>query len=368
MDENTLRKHAPNLRGSIIVAAADLKQDMASSTFEYSVLDPRGKPSLQAQLHESTLKDIEGWRVVNQSQSVGGIFLCLFPGVYKKASKDGELTPLVKPVLLTFHEDAAERLQAFQSQGAQPKPQPRRKSEPSFGPHHPDGKLGEETGRSTRRGKQSERAGGFSTQWGKFLSNPIKSIIGHQAEEGSRSNARSNMDSPGGSTLGDKTRQRKSRGPSQSGQKRSQKRPSRQAASTSSTAASADLQGRQLASMRREDSSRDLIGDLGAPPKNTSQVLPTTATREVQSPRRSDSQKTGEDPSNSDGASSTVTAAARCEPVGSPHDPHNRRIDVDIEGTPRQSYMFQTSLSGGASTSIICSDWKDPFRPPVARG
>lgn len=349
------------------MAAADLKQDMASSTLEYSILDPRGRLSLQAQLHESTLKDIEGWRVVNQSQSVGGIFLCLFPGVYKKAAKDAELSPLVRPVLLTFHQDAVERLQAFQSQGAQQKPQPRRKSEPSLGPHRPDGKTGEETARSTRRGKQSERGGQGSIQWEKFLRNPIKSLIGHQAEEGSRSNIRSNMDSPGGSGLGDKTKQRKTRGPSQSGQKRSQKRLSHQAVSTSSTAASADLDGRQLASMRREDSNMDSIGKLDVTPRNASQVCPATATSEVhQSPQRGNSQEeTGEDPSNLGGASSTDTTAARCEPVGSPHD---GRIDVDAEGAPRQSYMLQTSLSGRASTSIIYSKWENPYPHHVSRG
>ncbi|TQV94209.1 hypothetical protein IF1G_07088 [Cordyceps javanica] len=250
MDEGTFRKNAWKLRDDIILAAATLKQGMACSTLEYSILDPRDLLSPQAQLHESALKDIDSWRSVNQIQSVGGIFLCLFPGVYKKAAEGGKLSLLVKPTLITYHQDAAKSLQAFQSQAAlSTSKQQRRKSESSLHLHRSDGKPGEETERSPRR---------------------VKNIRGRQPEDVSRSDARSTIDSPiGGKASGGKTKQRKAQGPIESEEKRSHKQSSRQAASaTSSTATSADSQKRSRASKRREESGRNSPSDVDVMPKN----------------------------------------------------------------------------------------------------
>ncbi|OAA38392.1 hypothetical protein ISF_09890 [Cordyceps fumosorosea ARSEF 2679] len=366
MDESTFRKNAVKLEDDIILAAATLKQEMACSTLEYTILDPRDWLSPQTQLYESTLKDIDGWRVVNQSQSVGGIFLCLFPGVYKRAAKDGELSPLVKPVLITYHQDAAKSLQAFQSQAAlSTLKQQRRKSESNLYLHRSDGKPGEEAVRSVRRSKQSERAGGSSSVLANFLPNSMKNIRSRQPEDGSRSNARSPIDSQsGGRALEDKTKQRKAQGPTQSGEKRAHKKSSRQAASaTSSTATSADSQKRSLASMRREDSGRNSTSDVDVMPKNiAAQDVPATVARGTWPPQRSDSkEESGEDHSNLDDASSTDTTSARCRLPGSPHD---LRIDVDVEGRPAASYTLQTALSGRGSASIAYSEWDDPYYTP----
>ncbi|KAF1730463.1 hypothetical protein CRV24_009926 [Beauveria bassiana] len=357
MDESTFRNNTPKLRDDIILAAATLKQEMTCSTLEYSICDPRDCLSPQTQLHESTLKDIEAWRVVNQSQSVGGIFLCLFPGVYKAAAKDGGLSPLVKPVLITYHQDAAKRLQAFQPQAAlSTSKQQGRKSESSLCLHRSDGKPGEETARSVRRGKHSERARGSSSKLGSFLANPMKTIRGGlQPEDGSRSKTRSAINSPtGGRALEDKTKQRKAQGPTQSGEKRAHKRCSRQAASaTSCTATWADSQKPSLATMTREDLSgrNNSASDVDVMPKNstTAQDVPATAARGTGSPQRSDSEEgSGEDHSDLSDASSTDTtaAAARRRPAGSPHD---LQIDVEVEGGPAQSYTLQTPLSGRGS-------------------
>ncbi|KAM3537671.1 hypothetical protein ARSEF1564_009416 [Beauveria bassiana] len=354
MDESTFGNNTPKLRDDIILAAATLKQEMTCSTLEYSIRDPRDCLSPQTQLHESTLKDIEGWRVVNQSQSVGGIFLCLFPGVYKRAAKDGGLSPLVKPVLITYHQDAAKRLQAFQLQAAlSTSKQQGRKSESSLCLHRSDEKPGEETARSVRRGKQSERARGSSSKLGSFLANSMKTIRGGlQPEDGSRSKTRSAINSPtGGRALEDKAKQRKAQGPTQSGEKRAHKRCSRQAASaTSCTATWADSQKPSLATMTREDSGRNnSASDVDVMPKNitTAQDVPATAARGTGSPQRSDGEEgseSGEDHSDlSDASSTDTTAAARRRPAGSPHD---LQIDVEVEGGPAQSYTLQTPLSG----------------------
>lgn len=206
MDEDIFWKHAPNLRAGIIVAAANLKQEMDCTTSEYSILDPRDRLSLQAQLQESKLMDIASWRIVNQSQSVSGVFLCLFPGVYKKALKGGELSLLVKPVLITLHQKSANSLQAFQSQGALTRPKQRAKSEPNNKPHRSDEKAGEESLRCPRRGKHTERAGASSFPWGNFLGKRSKTITGRQSEQSSRSNLRSNIDLPSDSILKGKTK------------------------------------------------------------------------------------------------------------------------------------------------------------------
>lgn len=243
MDESTFSKNCLKLRDDIILAAAILKQEMACSLVEYSILDLHSGLSAEAQLHESTLKDIESWRVVNQSQSVGGVFLCLIPGVYKKAAKDGELSPLVKPVLITYPQEAAESFQALQSQAAlSTSKHQRRRSESSLYLHQSDGKPDEETVLSRRRGKQSERPAGSKSIRESLVGTPMKKMTGHQPEDGSRSNSRSTIDSPTrGRALEDKTKQRKAQGPTQSGEKRAHKKSSCEAASpTCCTATSAE--------------------------------------------------------------------------------------------------------------------------------
>ncbi|XWW94800.1 hypothetical protein V2A60_002748 [Cordyceps javanica] len=250
MDEDTFRKNALKLRDDIILPAATLKQEMACSALEYSILDPRDWLSPQAQLHEATLKDIGSWRSVNQIQSVGGILLCLFPGVYKKGAEDGKLSPLVKPTLITYHQDAAKSLQAFQSQAALlTSRQQRRKSKPRPHLHRPDAKPSEETERSPRRGKQGTRARWYRNRLGSLLASPVKTTRGRQPVDYSRLNAGSTIDSPiGGKASRGTTEQRKAQGLIRSGEERARKQSSRRATSaTSSTATFTDPQKRSRA-------------------------------------------------------------------------------------------------------------------------
>lgn len=357
MDENTFGKHAPNLRDGIIVASADLKQEMDGSTLEYSIQDPRGRLSLQAQLQASTLMDLDGWRIVKQSQSVDGIFLCLFPGVYKKSAKCGELSLIVKPVLITLHHESAKSLEAFQSQGLQAASKPRAKSEPNIRPHRSEGKPGDdETSRSSRRSKQGERVSVSGFPWGLVLGNPMKTLRGRQPEESSRLSAKSYMDSPGGSALEGKSKQGRSRRSARSEQKRPVKRSSGQAASKlSSPAASTDSQGLQLVSKRCDGPGKDSVGGQTATSKNAAQGSPEISAKDVRSPHRSDHEEgSRKHPSNFDDASSTGTTVARCTPAGPVTD---GRIDVDIEGGGSHSYI-QPNL-GWNPNSVTYSDWKE---------
>jgi hypothetical protein len=319
MGDATLGKHLGNLRRNAVIAAADLKQEMACSSSQYVIRNPppHSTRPLEAQLHESTLMNVVDWRAVGQLQSVGGLFLCLYPGVYKRSAKDKELSALAKPVLLTFRQDAAKQLRSCRAREAEQRPGPNQKSEQASVPFSPGAKPADDQApRASRRtgGKQSERNGSVTAILGGFLT---RSTRGRQPDEGLKSKSRSNIDSPGGSPSDSRTKQHKHRkGAHHSKQHSPQTKDAQPATPTAaSAAASSDSQARLPPKMSRRASGRDdaQTGDPDATPRSTVRNLRDT-TKDVRPPaqRSSEGEDLGEDTTGetSDDTKSINSAAA----------------------------------------------------------
>jgi hypothetical protein len=123
MDPQTLPKRLEGLETTVIRPAAELKQAIACSSFEYRIEEPKGLlrqvvPE-ETQLLHWTLKDVVKWRDRDVSEGIGGVLCCLFPAVYRKGISNEDRLVVVKPVVLVHDWEASRLHQEPNSTGDQ---------------------------------------------------------------------------------------------------------------------------------------------------------------------------------------------------------------------------------------------------------
>ncbi len=104
-----IQNHWKDLYRNVLLPAAELKQAIAYSPIEYTITEHkkllRQAISQADKLLDYTLIDIVKWRDRDPSDARGGVYCCLFAGIYQAGMGQEEDLPLAKPMLLVFDKE-----------------------------------------------------------------------------------------------------------------------------------------------------------------------------------------------------------------------------------------------------------------------
>ncbi|KAM4063746.1 hypothetical protein HRG_006861 [Hirsutella rhossiliensis] len=92
--------------GGLVLFAAELQQDMASSRFRYEInrpkFDPGDLPKIADNLLHWDLMDVTQWCLLSPHDGIKGLFHCLYPGFIRFSAEKKKPVSVVRPVVLVY--------------------------------------------------------------------------------------------------------------------------------------------------------------------------------------------------------------------------------------------------------------------------